>query len=130
MAYSEDGQNRVQQGRSERRGEAYDFRYVEPRSDMRTQLDTIFTILLRMFFDPHFPARRMLQFPNWGDLLQFVDCPFAGPKCVSPMLRSGNDEHDILPDWNFAIAMDDHQLQDIEIFQPPLTGFSQLLLAH
>ena len=29
----------------------------------------IFTILLRVFFDPDLPARRMLQLPDRGDLL-------------------------------------------------------------
>ena len=36
----------VQQGRSERRGEAYPFRYVEPLSDARTKLADFFSILL------------------------------------------------------------------------------------
>ena len=39
----------VQQGRSERGGEAYSFRYVEPLSDARTKLADIFNILLRFF---------------------------------------------------------------------------------
>jgi len=36
----------VQQGRSERRGEAYSVQYVEPLSDTRTKLTGFFTILL------------------------------------------------------------------------------------
>ncbi len=36
----------VQRGRSERRGEAYSFRYVEPLSDARTKLAAFFNILL------------------------------------------------------------------------------------
>jgi hypothetical protein len=36
----------VQQGRSERRGEAYSESYVEPLSDMRTKLADFFNILL------------------------------------------------------------------------------------
>ena len=35
----------VQQGRSERRGEAYALRYVEPLSDARTKLADFFSIL-------------------------------------------------------------------------------------
>ncbi len=35
----------VQRGRSERRGEAYSFRYVEPLSDARTKLAGFFNIL-------------------------------------------------------------------------------------
>jgi hypothetical protein len=35
----------VQQGRSERRGEAYPLRYVEPLSDARTKLAGFFSIL-------------------------------------------------------------------------------------
>jgi hypothetical protein len=34
----------VQQGRSEREGEAYAFRYVEPLSDARTPLEAFFNI--------------------------------------------------------------------------------------
>jgi hypothetical protein len=34
----------VQQGRSERRGEAYSFRYVEPLSAARTLLANLFSI--------------------------------------------------------------------------------------
>jgi hypothetical protein len=37
----------ARQGRSERRDEAYGFRYVEFLSDARTKLSTFFTILLR-----------------------------------------------------------------------------------
>ena len=36
-----------QQGRSERRGEAYAFWYVEPLSDARTKLGGFFNVLLR-----------------------------------------------------------------------------------
>jgi hypothetical protein len=36
----------VQRGRSERRGESYSFRYVEPLSDARTKLADFFNILL------------------------------------------------------------------------------------
>jgi len=36
----------VQQGRSERRGEAYSFPYVEPLSEVRTPLANLFSILL------------------------------------------------------------------------------------
>jgi hypothetical protein len=36
----------VQQGRSERRGEAYAVRYVEPLSDARTTLADFFSILI------------------------------------------------------------------------------------
>ncbi len=36
----------VQRGRSERRGEAYSFPYVEPLSDARTKLADFFNILL------------------------------------------------------------------------------------
>ena len=36
----------VQQGRSERRGEAYSGPYVEPLSDARTKLEDFFNILL------------------------------------------------------------------------------------
>jgi hypothetical protein len=36
----------VQQGRSERRGEAYSVLYVEPLSDARTPLADFFSILL------------------------------------------------------------------------------------
>jgi hypothetical protein len=36
----------VQQGRSERRREAYALRYVEPLSDARTPLEDFFSILL------------------------------------------------------------------------------------
>ena len=36
----------VQRGRSERRGDAYSFRYVEPLSDARTELAGFFNILL------------------------------------------------------------------------------------
>jgi hypothetical protein len=36
----------VQQGRSEREGEAYSFLYVEPLSDVRTPLADFFNILL------------------------------------------------------------------------------------
>ena len=36
----------VQRGRSERRGEAYSLRYVEPLSDARTKLEAFFYILL------------------------------------------------------------------------------------
>ncbi len=36
----------VQQGRSERRGEAYSLPYVEPLSDTRTPLTDFFNILL------------------------------------------------------------------------------------
>jgi len=36
----------VQQGRSERRGEAYSVPYVEPLSDVRTPLADFFSILL------------------------------------------------------------------------------------
>jgi hypothetical protein len=36
----------VQQGRSERRGEAYSASYVEPLSDARTPLADFFSILL------------------------------------------------------------------------------------
>ena len=36
----------VQQGRSERRGEAYSFPYVEPLSEARTMLAELFSILL------------------------------------------------------------------------------------
>jgi len=36
----------VQQGRSERRGEAYGLRYVEPLSDARTPLADFFSILV------------------------------------------------------------------------------------
>jgi len=35
----------VQQGRSERKAEAYSFRYVEALSDVRTQLADFFNIL-------------------------------------------------------------------------------------
>ena len=34
----------IQQGRSEREGEAYAFRYVEPLSDARTPLEAFFNI--------------------------------------------------------------------------------------
>jgi hypothetical protein len=37
----------VQQGRRERRGEAYSVPYVEPLSDARTKLAGFFNILLR-----------------------------------------------------------------------------------
>jgi hypothetical protein len=37
----------IQQGRSERRGEAYSVLYVEPLSDARTMLVDFFSILLR-----------------------------------------------------------------------------------
>jgi hypothetical protein len=37
----------VQQGRSERRGEAYFVSYVEPLSEARTPLADFFSILLR-----------------------------------------------------------------------------------
>ena len=40
------GQKGRQQGRSERKGEAYFFVYVEPLSDARTQLTAFFTNLL------------------------------------------------------------------------------------
>jgi hypothetical protein len=36
----------VQRGRSQRRGEAYSLRYVEPLSDARTKLADFFNILL------------------------------------------------------------------------------------
>jgi hypothetical protein len=36
----------LQQGRNERRGEAYSAPYVEPLSDARTTLETFFNILL------------------------------------------------------------------------------------
>ena len=36
----------VQRGRSERGGEAYSFRYVEPLNDARTKLADFFNILL------------------------------------------------------------------------------------
>jgi len=36
----------IQQGRSERRGEAYSISYVEPLSDARTKLVDFFNILL------------------------------------------------------------------------------------
>jgi len=36
----------VQQGRSERKGESYSARYVEPLSDARTKLADFFNILL------------------------------------------------------------------------------------
>ncbi len=36
----------VQQGRSERGGEAYLLRYVEPLSEARTKLEAFFNILL------------------------------------------------------------------------------------
>lgn len=52
MTFTEVGQNRVRQGRSERRGEAYDSKYVEPRSEMRTQPDAIFTNLLKGVLRP------------------------------------------------------------------------------
>ena len=39
----------VQQGRSERRTEAYSFLYVEVPSDARTPLADFFSILLRMY---------------------------------------------------------------------------------
>jgi len=42
----------AQQGRSERRGDAYSFRYVEPLSEARTLLADFFSILL---------GRRILQ---------------------------------------------------------------------
>jgi hypothetical protein len=38
------------QGRSERRGEAYSFLYVEPLSDARTKLEGFFNILLQPLF--------------------------------------------------------------------------------
>jgi hypothetical protein len=38
----------VQQGRSERRGDAYSVLYVEPLSDARTPLAVFFRILLKM----------------------------------------------------------------------------------
>ena len=41
----------VQQGRSERRGEAYPLGYVEPLSDARTKLADIFSILQGFSFD-------------------------------------------------------------------------------
>jgi hypothetical protein len=37
----------VRQGRSERRGEAYSFRYVEPLSEARTQLVGFFNSLVK-----------------------------------------------------------------------------------
>ena len=36
----------IQQGRSERRGEAYSISYVEALSEARTQLEDFFSILL------------------------------------------------------------------------------------
>src|SRR5678816_3687614 len=72
----------------------------------------------------------MFQFPNRGDLLQFVDRPCAGPKCLCTMLRSGNDEHDILTNRDFTVAMDDQQLENIEILQRPFADLAQLLLGH
>jgi hypothetical protein len=35
----------AQRGRSERKGGAYSFRYVEPLSDARTKLEAFFTVL-------------------------------------------------------------------------------------
>jgi hypothetical protein len=44
----------VQQGRNERRGDAYSVPYVEPLSEARTKLAVFFSILLEMwsFFRP------------------------------------------------------------------------------
>ena len=41
----QDVQKAVRQGRSERRGDAYSFPYVEPLSDVRTTREGFFNIL-------------------------------------------------------------------------------------
>ncbi len=43
----------VQQGRSERRGEAYSEPYIEPLSDARTKLEAFFNILLGVSGNPY-----------------------------------------------------------------------------
>jgi hypothetical protein len=53
----------VQQGRSERRGEAYSGPYVEPLSDVRTPLADFFNILPKWAF--HFVAFPGSLIPLW-----------------------------------------------------------------
>ena len=83
-----------------------------------------------MFLNPDFPFRRMFQFPDRRDLFQFINGPPAGCERVGAVLRPGDDEHDILPDRDLSLSMDNQQLENVEFFEGSLTNLSQLLLCH
>src|ERR1044072_580387 len=83
-----------------------------------------------MLLHPHFSRRRMLQFPNRRDLLQFVDGPFAGPEGIGPMLCAGDDQDDILTDRDFSVPVNDEQLENVKILDRALADFPELFLGH
>ena len=60
-----------------------------------------------MFLHPDFTFRRVFEFPNRGDLFQFIDRPLAGAERLGPMLGPHNNQHDIFADPDFAIPMED-----------------------
>jgi len=65
---------------------------------------------LGMFLHPDFPFRSMFQLPDRRNLLKLIDRPFACSECVGTVLRTGDDQHNIFTDRDFAIPMDDKQL--------------------
>src|SRR5215831_3117456 len=86
--------------------------------------------MLGMFLDPNFPFRRVFQLPDWGNLLQLVDRPLAGPKRFGPMLSADDNEDNILTDSDLTVTMEDQHFDHIEILQRPLTNLPQLFLRH
>src|SRR5215813_1708054 len=86
--------------------------------------------MLGMFLDPYLPFRRVFQLPDWGNLLQLVDRPLAGPKRFGPMLSADDNEDNILTDPDLTVTMEDQHFDHIEILQRPLTNLPQLFLRH
>ena len=82
----------VRQGRSERRGEAYFGSYVEPLSDVRTQLAAIWDRLnmneddIELPILPHLDKGPPPDCPICGDPMSFIDGDWACVDCNGELL--------------------------------------------
>ena len=83
-----------------------------------------------MFLHPDFSRRRVFEFPNRGNLLQFVDGPFTGLEGIGPMLSAGDDQDDIFTDRDFSIPVNDEQLENVEILERAFSNLAELFLRH
>ena len=83
-----------------------------------------------MFLDPDLPFRRLFELPNRRNLRELVNTPFAGFKRFCAVFRTDDDQDDILPDRDRAVAMQNEDFDDIELLEGAFPNLPQLLLGH
>jgi hypothetical protein len=104
----QDGQEGLQQGRSERRGEAYSVLYVEPLSDARTPLADFFSILLEAWGSTPFfaTARSVCPFPKWDGYRRRRRS--QSPMPLDLVLRDGDEQGGGLSDTDLPLSYEAH----------------------